>query len=365
MEFDTFQINSDEGEEKYLNLLTLLNVKDPFFQPDYIDIFSKGLKNIVCFSYFNKENNNRIVMLVHLNPIKCLEEDIQFFDAISPYGYSGPILSKDTDEFDIIEFWEKVDNWYFENNVVSEFIRFNLSNNHFNYSGKVVETMLNVKGEIIDEDIQSKSFERKVRKNVNKAKRENLISRVYFMDIKDDKILEFFNIYIDTMVRTNASKEFHYSLDDFKRFIKINSCYCAICTVYFDSFPIASELVLISRDAIYSFLGGTNENYFDKRPNDFLKVGLINWARKQNLKYYILGGGYGMEDGIFKYKRSFFPNDIVKYYTGRKIVNKSIYIKLLEKTNNYRVSIGLLELNIKDESFFPLYNLIEGNSISK
>jgi len=89
------------------------------------------------------------------------------------------------------------------------------------------------------------------------------------MNIEDDKISEFFNIFIETMVRTNAVEKFHYSLDEFKRFIKLNGQYCAICTVYFESKPIASELVLISEDSIYSFLGGTDENFVDKRPNDF------------------------------------------------------------------------------------------------
>ncbi|MFT5213152.1 MAG: hypothetical protein ACI9WV_000869 [Patiriisocius sp.] len=357
MIFKVFKVNSDKGKREYVNLLSSLDEMNPYFQLDYLDVFSEGFKNLVCFSYFNKENNSRVIMLGYLNPIKIGNENTQFFDVTTPYGYSGPITSLNYLESDVIEFWKNVDNWCIESNVVSEFVRFNLSNNHLNYSGEVFPTMLNVKGEIIDEELQWKSFDRKVRKNVNKAKRENLKSDVYFMNIEDDKISEFFNIYIETMVRTNASKKFHYSLDDFKRFIKANGQYCAICTVYFNSTPIASELILMSEDSIFSFLGGTDEKHFDKRPNDFLKVELINWAREHNLKYYVLGGGYGFEDGIFKYKKCFFPNDVVNYYTGRKIVNESIYVKLLEKTNKYRTSIDLIELDTKDESFFPLYKL--------
>lgn len=355
MIFDIFEINSDNRKREYINLISFLNIKDPYSQLDYLEIFSEGLENLVCFSYYNKENNSRVIMLVHRNPIIMDKEKTLFYDVNTPYGYSGPILSTNVLESDIIEFWSKVDEWYIENNVVSEFVRFNLSNNHLNYSGEVFQTMLNIKGQIIDKEEQLKLFDRKVRKNVNKAKRENLKSAVYFTDISDDKISEFFNIYIETMVRTAAIKKFHYSLDEFKRFIKLNEQYCAICTVYFNSIPIASELVLISENSIFSFLGGTDEKYFDKRPNDFLKVELINWARSHNLKYYVLGGGYGLEDGIFKYKKCFFPNDVVNYYTGRKIINKNVYNNLLEKINNLRVSKGLNELDIRNDSFFPLY----------
>ena len=357
MEFDIFKINSVKGKEKYLNLISLLDSKEPFLLPDYLDIFSEGLESVICFYYFNEESNSRIVFPVHLKPIYISNEKTQFFDVTTPYGYSGPIFSKEVIDSDVIEFWKKIDSWYMENNVVSEFVRFNLSNNHLNYSGEVLQTMLNIKGVILEEDMQFKSFDRKVRKNVNKAKRENLKSKVYFMNIDDDKIDEFFNIYIETMVRTNAVKKFHYSLEDFTSFIKFNSDYCAICSVYYDSIPIASELVLISGNCLYSFLGGTDEKYFDKRPNDFLKVELINWARNKSLEYYVLGGGYGFEDGIFKYKKTFFPKDVVDYFTGRKIINNEIYVNLTDKVNDERVLLGLNKLDIKSETYFPIYRI--------
>jgi hypothetical protein len=83
---------------------------------------------------------------------------------------------------------------------------------------------------------------------------------------------------------------------------------------------------------------------------------MINWARETGKKYYVLGGGYGNEDGIFKYKKSFFPQDLVRYNTGRKIVNSDIYFKLFELNNEQRLKNGLPKLNIDDKSFFPIYN---------
>lgn len=355
MTFKVFKVNSEKGKREYVNLLSCLEKKDPYFQLDYLDIFSGGLRNWVCFSYFNKENNNRVIMLGQLNPIEIGEDKNQYFDVNTQYGYSGPISSLNTLDSDIIEFWKNVDQWYLENKVVTEFVRFNLFNNHLNYSGEVVETMLNIKGKIIKKDEQLKSFNRKIRKNVKKAVRENLESFIYSRNISDINIIQFYDIYISTMFRTNATDKFHYSLDDFKRFIKLNEEYCAICIVYLNNIPIASELVLVSDNSIYSFLGGTDEKYFDKRPNDFLKVALINWARDHNFKYYVLGGGYGFKDGIFNYKKYFFPEDVIVYYTGRKIINKEVYVNLINKVNDERVLLGLNKLDMKSETFFPLY----------
>ena len=177
---------------------------------------------------------------------------------------------------------------------------------------------------------------------------------VYY-DISDIKIAEFHDIYIQTMKRRGTNKSFLYSFQEFKRFINNNEKYSAICTIYFKDIPISSELILISKDSIYSFLGGTDENYFDKRPNDFLKFEALNWARAQGKNHYILGGGYSLEDGIFQYKKGFFPNDVVDFYTGRKILNQKVYDQLVTKAFNFKLSEGMVILDIEDDTFFPLY----------
>lgn len=353
---EIFKLDNPNGFEKYKSLLSSLNNSEPYCLIDYMGIFSGGVENLICFSFRSDTNDSIIVMPVYLKPITIGIEKTGYFDCISPYGYTGPFFSTNITNAEIFEFWKKVDKWYLDNNVVTEFIRFNLSENHIEYSGKIFPTMLNVKGQIIDEEKQWKAFDHKVRKNVNKAKRENLSSEVYYKNIEDDKILEFFNIYTITMKRTGANDNFYYTFEEFRRFINDNRQHAAICTIYFEKTPISSELLLVSKDAIYSFLGGTEDKYFDKRPNDFLKFEALNWARIQGKKYYVLGGGYGFEDGIFRYKKSFFPNDVVNYYTGRKIINEKVHNELFELNNRERKERGFDILAIDDISYFPLYN---------
>lgn len=350
------KLDTKEGIENYDSILSALNVSEPYFLKDYIDIFSNGLENVICFSYISSKSNAIIIMPGYLKPIIIGGKKTNCHDFTTPYGYTGPIYSKTVTDTDIKEFWSLVDEWYNDNNVVTEFIRFNLFGNQEHYPGKIYISLLNVKGNIIKEEDQWDNFNRKVRKNVNKAIRENLYSKVYYLDITDERISEFHEIYIQTMNRTNAKETFLYSFNELKRFLGNNKKQTAICTIYFEDTPISSELLLISNDSIYSFLGGTNDDYFDKRPNDFLKVEVLNWARNKGKKHYVLGGGYNLEDGIFNYKKAFFPNDIVNYYTGRKILNKKIYDQLVTEASNFRLLIGLDKLDINDNSFFPLYN---------
>ena len=93
---------------------------------------------------------------------------------------------------------------------------------------------------------------------------------------------------------------------------------------------------------LYSFLGGTLSDYFAYRPNDFLKYSIIKWGIENHYKRFILGGGHGTEDGIFKYKKSFAPHDgCTPFYVGKRIINESIYNNLSDSKNK--------------SDFFPLY----------
>lgn len=100
--------------------------------------------------------------------------------------------------------------------------------------------------------------------------------------------------------------------------------------VLYENKIISTELVIYGAENAYSYLGGTNRDYFDLRPNDFLKYEIIKWAKEKGLKNFVLGGGYGADDGIFQYKTCLAPNGIVDFYIGRKVFDKSGYDKLTE-----------------------------------
>ena len=155
------------------------------------------------------------------------------------------------------------------------------------------------------------------------------------------------------MKRNNANTAYFHSKQYFKDFINNNPDTSAIAIVYKDNIAISTELILIHERTLYSFLGGTLADYFHTRPNDFLKIEVMNWARENNFSCYVLGGGRTDNDGLYKYKKSFFPKEEdVIFYTGRKILNLEAY-KLLVETR-FHESESENKINFKD-SFFPYY----------
>lgn len=116
-----------------------------------------------------------------------------------------------------------------------------------------------------------------------------------------------------------------------------------------DGRVIATELVLCSSKYAYSFLGGTMDEYFALRPNDFLKNEIIKWCYETGREKLVLGGGYHMDDGIYRYKRSFSSAPDMPFYTGRHVFNPNAYERMISERKKEDASFDM------NASFFPLY----------
>lgn len=347
---EVLDLSERVSRELYENIIKSFKEKRPYDSLDFINNFSDGFENLICLKY--SQNNHKVMLPGYLKKI----ESTEFVDFISPYGYSGLIYKENTPIEIVKNGWNEI-KAYLDKNVISSFIRFALDTDYSVFEEGVVPIMKNIKGVIVDYDTQLSSFDRKVRKNVRRAKREGLQAEIIKgEDLTDEQLNSFYEIYVDTMKRNEANEKYYFTLDQFGDFAKSRGDLCAFCFIYDNGKAVSVEMVLQGDDTIFSFLGGTLEEAFKKRPNDFLKYVLINWARDEGLKYFVLGGGYGAEDGIFKYKRSFFPEDVVDYYVGKFVHNKEVYNELVEKAKQrYLKENEKTEKEFSELNFFPLY----------
>jgi lipid II:glycine glycyltransferase (peptidoglycan interpeptide bridge formation enzyme) len=184
-----------------------------------------------------------------------------------------------------------------------------------------------------------RTYKPKVRKNVSRAKECGL--RVVF-DGAAEYLDSFLRVYYETMQREDASKSFFIS---HKRFVDLGNTLGSdggllYAHVFDGDDCVSTELLLLSNDTVYSFLGGTLTSAFDKRPNDLLKHEVILWAREKGFEWYVLGGGITAGDGIFKYKASFDPGSIFQFNVRRVIHNKVAYDSLTLKRFLYEKERG-------------------------
>ncbi len=351
-------VSNQQDEERYNSVLQEFSNSNIFYSLQYCNYCDDS-----DLSYFVLRKNGEIKVLMpicfHKINLPTLD-NIPLYDVSSPYGYSGPLFNNTSDQ-DIKTFWSKVDKWYKKNNIVTEFIRFNLENNHLHYSGHLIPSLSNIKGVISDFATLWVNLKQKVRNNYRKAEKNLLTFEINTGLISQEIIDDFYHIYIKTMERNAATKNFFYPKSYFENLIKYNENKVLIAIVNKGNTPISVEFIINNEDILYSYLGGTLSEYFETRPNDFLKIEVIKWAIKNNKSYYVLGGGRKDFDGLYQYKKAYFPkdNDVI-FYTGRKIINEKIYYDLLKNIEVEYTDTNSLLLN--SNKYFPIYNEVKNSN---
>lgn len=320
-----------EAQSEWNFLVRSFSNYEVFYLNEYVNAFRcENSENGSPILLYYENENDRAINVVFKRDIakdkymKGKIEENRFFDLISPYGYGGfkgsiTNYSKLNDEY----------NKYCEGKgYICEFVRFDLFGEYYKYYDGECETRTHnvIRNLEISMDELWMDFKQKVRKNVKKAINSNL---GILIENTDDHIQDFLKIYYATMDRSKAEKDYYFSNNFYKMLGKMPDNRVYFYVIYNQKI-ISAELVLYGANNCYSYLGGTDQEYFDLRPNDFLKYEVIKWAHDKGLKNFVLGGGYGADDGIFQYKTYLAPHGIVDFYIGRKIFNIEIYNKLVD-----------------------------------
>lgn len=326
---EAFPLTSPKSHTAYNDACEALGSDNPYYSLELLQS-NQPYQELYCFYFYNK-GDICALMPFNLKKIVLNGKDTGYFDVSSPWGYNGPLFSRKTVKEEELAFWDGIDAWYKNNRVVSEFLRFNFENNYLEYTGTATHTLKNVKGNITDFDKVWSNLKSNTRNQYRKAEKEGLTFKMHFKTIATEKIEHFYQLYIGTMDRREAIDSFYHSLTYFTDFCANNQGRVAIGLVYQNNIPISCELFLLSKDTMFSFLGGTNSDYFKLRPNEYLKITAMKWAKELGLYYYMIGGGQSDGDNLYVYKKKYFPYDEdINFYTGRKIVDAEAYTKLMQ-----------------------------------
>lgn len=354
--FSVLDEAKSEDKSSWKEIIEKFCRNEPMMMPDYLKLFFRApFDKGFCVWYKNR--NGGIVYPFILRKLGaldwCPEGLSSYCDMATPYGYGGPYRYGDLKDYDPKAFWACLDEWLKRRHVVSEFIRFSLelSRPRIDYPGDVIAKSKNVVRTLDKAESEIwMDVEHKVRKNVKRAQSAGL--RVEF-DRTGERTKEFLDIYYSTMTRREAKPFYYLGARFFEKLnesLKGNFVYVHVLR---QNKIVSSELVLYSKETAYSFLGGTEESAYDLRPNDLIKYEIIKWGIASGLKWFVIGGGYVAEDGIFRYKKSFAPSGAMSFFVGQRIMDSAVYDSLVAARRGYEAKAG------RDwspaDGFFPSY----------
>lgn len=306
-----------------------IQFQDIYYTPEYYSIYEKsGYGKAMCFV---QSIDMQILIYPFLfNEIKIAETHFKekYFDIQGAYGYNGLLCNTNDDSF-INKFIDSFADFCNKKNIIAEFTRFNpvLHNEKITSQLEIVYDQENIVLDLKSDNIEIYEYEYSTRKNIKKALRSGLKNVVFSgVDITNEYFEYFYAIYNDTMDRNNADDFYYFTRDYFHNIISSIPNNCKFYFVIMNSKVISTELVLYGKSVAYSFLGGTLSDYFEFRPNDFLKDLIIKDLIIEGKEYFCLGGG---PDGVIRYKKTFAKNGTYKFYFGKKIHNQDIYNKII------------------------------------
>ncbi|MGL4567675.1 MAG: GNAT family N-acetyltransferase [Fusobacteriaceae bacterium] len=273
----------------------------------------------------------------------------RYFDISTPYGYGGPVFSdyKDSESLDGLKkrFQDEFSEYCGRERIVSEFIRFHPIIKNHEFLKDIVDVVFNRHTICLEVDSEEKILENLTSVCRNRIKK----SFDYNITIKiENKIEDFYNLYIETMKKNCADEYYYFSKDFFQNTMNLLCDGAKIFSAYIDDELVSSVLVLHQDEYMHYHLIGSSSNHKDVGINNRLIFEIAKWGSENGKKYLHLGGGYmGDEDSVYHFKSTFTKKEPLEFYIGKKIHDKKIY--------NQLVDIRMAKSPIENSNFFPLY----------
>lgn len=283
--------------------------------------------------------------------VPYLIDGVQYYDAITPYGYGGPVITACTDREKLLKAYAKAYCEHCEKEkIVSEFVRFHpLAENALDFD-ELYETTFNrhtLAVDLSDENYSAVQFTPDCRNMIRKAAKKGVTTEV---DTECAHLDDFINMYYATMDKNSASDYYYFGREYFEQLKSLKGCKLVLINGYVEGEIISSAMFMSSDEYIHYHLSATNPAFYSYAANNSILAAAIEYGREQGLKWLHLGGGLSSseKDNLFRFKRSFgrTENNLKDFYLGKAVFMPEVYNKLCElaKANG-----------VENEEFFPGY----------
>jgi CelD/BcsL family acetyltransferase involved in cellulose biosynthesis len=249
-------------------------------------------------------------------------------DAASPYGYGGPIGTRDASPQFRREAFGEAMRLLDARGVVACFIRLHplLDPDPTPRVGAVVQH-----GETVSVDLtrSSEDMWRETRADHRTQIRQSLrAGTAARFDATWDRLSSFVRLYRRTMDRVSASRSYYFDDEYFVRLRAALGERLNLGVVEIGGDVVAAALFVEEAGIVQYHLSGSDERFNRLRPNKVMLHGAREWAKARGNRVLHLGGGVGgMHDSLFEFKAGFSPQRH-PFHTLRIVIRARDYQRL-------------------------------------
>lgn len=335
---------SESEIEQTLSYYNDLSKKCIYHNPKYVKSIASHFNGKLEILIYEEDNNYMFYPYIKRN-IDELEYLPSYgnYDIISSWYYGGPISKREPNQTFIQDFIDKFKNHRKNNNIISEFIRFdpNLQNHE---TFKSLNPESNRKTVFVDLtkslDTIWDEFEKRNRTSIRKAEKEE----VEIEESTTEKdIGRFTEVYLKEMDAKDADEHYYFDSSEFKNMLeRFENKFKLFITKYKGEF-IGGGLVMREDGIAHDYLRSTLPDYWDYCPNNLLLYEELKWCKEQGDEIFDLQGG---RPGVFNFKKAFSPNR-GEFFIGKLIHDEEKYNMLIDDAEENGIKT--------DKDFFPQY----------
>ncbi len=274
-------------------------------------------------------------------------------DAVSPYGYPGPLVVADEgDRADLVRLAISASLPVLRDaGVVSAFVRLNPILNRredFAQVGHLVEHGSCVWIDLtLSESELQQHLRGRYRSYLNGMQRAGV---VVSFDESFDRLSTFLELYHKTMDRVEAESWYYFDRLYFDRLAEVLGQDLKLAIVEHQGQVAAAGLFVASDGVVQYLFSGTDENVEQPHATKAMIVFVRDWARSSGHSVLQLGGGLGgRADSLAWFKRGFSKLSC-PFFTWRLVVDRARYDALVDA---WQASSG--EPAESPDGYFPAY----------
>lgn len=323
---------------------------DIYFNPEYVKLNEQiegGTAECFDFSCEYGTVSSQYIK----RKVPYLVDGEQYYDAITPYGYGGPVITECKDKDKLIAAYSEA---YLKQcraeKIVDEFVRFHpLMDNAIDFSClyKAEYNRHTLAIDLADEDYFMTQFSPDCRNMIRKAAKKGVKVEV---DHECAHMDDFIRLYYAAMQKNEASDYYYFAKEYFEKFKTISEIKTVLINAYVEEKIVSSALFMCSDEYMHYHLAATDPDFYSYASNNVILAKAVECGRELGLKWLHLGGGLSgnEKDSLFRFKRSFGRTDrnLKDFYLGRAVFMPEVYDKLC---------IIAEENGITNEGFFPAY----------